>query len=347
LPKAAEKDSPGVSSRKAFQPFFVKPKLPAKMKPAARKRLRRTLYIVISAFLLCVGGATYLFYFALARKAPYNPDAASETDSMAAEGRARESLWMAATGFERLSLRAKDGTPLEGYYLAAPTVSRRTALLVHGYGTHAGLMAGYAQFYLADGFNVCMPDNRAHGASGGFWIGMGWLDKDDLEEWLRLLIRKNGSDSQILLHGVSMGASAIMMMNAEGLPSQVKCMVEDCGYTSAAAEFRHQLDQMFGLPSFPLLHIASLEAKIIAGYGFEEASALRYIKTARAPTFFIHGEADTFVPPSMARELYETASCEKQLWMVPGAGHAMAYYADPGEYIRRVRAFYGKYMEKE
>jgi fermentation-respiration switch protein FrsA (DUF1100 family) len=290
-------------------------------------------------------GTTYLFYFALARKAPYNPDEAPESESMALGERARGSSWMAAAGFEKLSLTAKDGTPLAGYYLAAPAASRRIALLVHGYGTHAGLMANYAQFYFADGFNVCMPDNRAHGASGGFWIGMGWLDKDDLGEWLRLLIRKNGNDCQILLHGVSMGASAIMMMNAGSLPSQVKCMVEDCGYTSAEAEFRHQLNQMFGLPSFPLLHIANLEAKIIAGYSFTEANALEAVKKSRVPTFFIHGDADTFVPASMARELYEAASCEKRLWMVPGTGHAMAYYADPGEYIRRVRDFYGKFFQ--
>jgi fermentation-respiration switch protein FrsA (DUF1100 family) len=220
----------------------------------------------------------------------------------------------------------------------------RIAVLVHGYGTNAFLMADYARFYFEEGFGVFVPDNRAHGASGGSWIGMGHLDKDDLRQWLDFLIEKNGSGCEILLHGISMGASAVMMLNDGSLPPQVKCVIEDCGYTSARDEFAYQLKGMFGLPPFPLLHIASLESKIIAGYSFAEASALDSLRTAAVPVFFIHGEADKFVPVSMARELYEAASCEKELWIVPGAAHAMAYYVNQGEYIRRTREFYAKYI---
>jgi fermentation-respiration switch protein FrsA (DUF1100 family) len=142
-----------------------------------------------------------------------------------------------------------------------------------------------------------------------------------------------------------MGASAVMMMmNGASLPPQVKCVIEDCGYTSARDEFAYQLQQMFGLPPFPLLYIASFESKIIAGYSFAEASALEQVRKSRVPILFIHGEADDFVPVSMARELYEAAACEKELWIVPGAAHAMAYYVNPGEYIRRVRGFYSTYI---
>ena len=294
--------------------------------------------------MLSAAGGSYLFYLALARKAPYDPEEIPETEKIAKADRAEGRTWMEGASFVRLSLTARDGTPLAGYYLAADKPSRRTAVLVHGYGANAGLMANYAQLYREDGFNVFMPDNRAHGASGGRWIGMGRLDRDDLIDWLGLLGGSAGDPDTIVLHGVSMGASAIMMMNTDELPSQVKCMIADCGYTSAWDEFRYQLKTMFGLPSFPLLFIASLEARLIAGYGFREASALECVKNSRVPTFFIHGTHDEFVPVSMARELYENASCEKQIWLVPGAAHAMAYYASPPEYSRRVREFYGKYI---
>jgi fermentation-respiration switch protein FrsA (DUF1100 family) len=218
------------------------------------------------------------------------------------------------------------------------------AVLVHGYGTNASLMADYARFYLEDGFTVFLPDNRAHGASGGRWIGMGRLERDDLLLWLDALIKKTGADCEILLHGISMGGAAVMMLSGENLPGQVKCLIEDCGYTSAEAEFKYQLKEMFGLPPFPLLHIASLESKIIAGYSFAEASALKEVKKSRVPIFFIHGEEDTFVPSSMARELYEAASCEKQLWLVPAAAHSLSFYVNRNEYISRVRDFYRKFF---
>jgi fermentation-respiration switch protein FrsA (DUF1100 family) len=314
------------------------------MKPAARRTLRLSAFVIGLALLASVGGGTGLFRFALARKGPAYEEQAAETDGIAAENRLRGRAWMRGFPFETLSARAKDGVALSGYYLAA--ASRRTAVLVHGYGTNASLMADYARFYLEDGFNVFLPDNRAHGASGGEWIGMGRLDRDDLLVWLRALVEKEGGGREILLHGISMGAAAVMMLGGEEIPPQVKCLIEDCGYTSAEAEFAYQLKQMFGLPAFPFLYIASLESKIFAGYGFAEASALEAVKNSRLPIFFIHGEADDFVPPRMARELYGAASCEKQLWLVPGAAHAMAYYANPPEYIRRVREFYGRYLEK-
>jgi fermentation-respiration switch protein FrsA (DUF1100 family) len=306
--------------------------------------LRVSALVIILGFLAGAAGGTYLFYFALARKGPVHEEQAAETDEIAAESRLRGREWMRASPFETLSLTAKDGVRLRGYYLAGS--SRRTAVLVHGYGTNASLMADYARFYLEDGFNVFLPDNRAHGASGGRWIGMGRLDRDDLLLWIRALIEKKEGGREILLHGISMGAAAVMMVSGEEIPPQVKCVIEDCGYTSAGVEFEYQLKQMFGLPPFPVFFIANLESKIIAGYGFAEASALEAVKKSRVPIFFIHGDADDFVPAYMARELYEAASCEKQLWMIPGAQHAMAYYVNPKEYIRRARDFYRRFFSE-
>ncbi|MDR1932331.1 MAG: alpha/beta hydrolase [Spirochaetales bacterium] len=302
--------------------------------------------ILLFLFLVSAGGGTYLFHFALARKGPAHEESAVDADELAAESRTEGRSWMRSAPFERLSIRAKDGARLAGYYFTAPQSGGpplRLAVLVHGYGTNAWLMADYARFYLDAGFDVFAPDNRAHGASEGNWIGMGRLDRDDLLRWLDLLIEKAGSGCEIVMHGISMGASAIMMASS-GLPPQVKCLIADCGYTSAGDEFAWQLEQMFGLPPFPLLYIASLESKIIAGYGFAEASALKEITKSRAPVFFIHGADDEFNPTSMALELYAAASCEKELWIVPGAEHAMAYYVNPGEYIRRVLDFCGKYL---
>ncbi|MDR1625407.1 MAG: alpha/beta hydrolase [Spirochaetia bacterium] len=312
------------------------------MKPSLRTALRLGALVSILGFLASAGGGTYLFYFALARKGPAHEERAAATDEIAAQSRLQGRAWMRASPFETLSASAKDGVSLRGYYRGGP--SRRTAVLVHGYGTNASLMADYARFYLEDGINVFLPDNRAHGASGGQWVGMGWLDRDDLLVWIQALIEKANGGCEILLHGISMGAAAVMMAGGAEIPSQVKCLIADCGYTSVEAQFKYQLEHMFGLPPFPLFHIASLESKIIAGYGFAEASALEAVKKSRIPIFFIHGDADDFVPARMARELYESAPGEKRLWLVPGAQHAMAYYANPQEYVRQVRDFYREFL---
>lgn len=51
--------------------------------------------------------------------------------------------------------------------------------------------------------------------------------------------------------------------------------------------------------------------------------------------FFIHGDKDTYVPTWMVYPLYEAKSAPKQLWIVPGAAHAVSYKENKEEYTRK------------
>ena len=62
------------------------------------------------------------------------------------------------------------------------------------------------------------------------------------------------------------------------------------------------------------------------------------------PMLFIHGDADTFVPTWMVYPLYEAKPEPKELWIVPGATHAMSYKDYPQEYTEHVKKFVGKYI---
>ena len=58
---------------------------------------------------------------------------------------------------------------------------------------------------------------------------------------------------------------------------------------------------------------------------------------------FIHGEEDTYVPFAMVQKLYTAAQCQKELYTVPDAGHALSSTVDP-RYWDKVFAFIGKHM---
>ncbi|GHU08762.1 alpha/beta hydrolase [Spirochaetia bacterium] len=256
--------------------------------------------------------------------------------------------WTVGITPEIWSITAKDGVILKGYFFRAGTEaiqSNKTAVLVHGYHGFAQQWDDVVKHYCEDGLNVFVADNRAHGASGGRYVGMGWLDKDDYLSWLPLIIEKTGSDCSILLHGVSMGGATVMMLSGEKLPPQVKCIIEDCGYTLVFDEFANVVKKWYHLPPFPLLYTGGLFAKFIAGYSLKEASSLSQLRKNRLPIFFIHGGDDDFVPTKMVYQLYEAAvGVDKELWVLPGVQHALSYQEDPGEYFRRVRTFYRKYI---
>lgn len=143
-----------------------------------------------------------------------------------------------------------------------------------------------------------------------------------------------------------MGGAAVLMTSGENLPSNVKAIVSDCAYTSVKDELSYQMKRMYHLPSFPLLNVTSIITKIKAGFTFEEASALQQVKNSKTPTLFIHGGNDEFVPTSMVNELFEACRSEKELFIVPGAGHGAALDTDPDGYIAKVKDFTEKYINK-
>ena len=63
---------------------------------------------------------------------------------------------------------------------------------------------------------------------------------------------------------------------------------------------------------------------------------------ARTPLLVMHGEADTFVPPYMARRIYDACSTKKRLDYFPGAGHCQSCLSDPKRYFSEVFDFLGK-----
>ncbi len=190
-------------------------------------------------------------------------------------------------------------------------------------------------------WNILLPDQEAHAQSEGKWIGMGWYDRLNTEEWMKVAHRRFNCDTMVV-HGISMGAATTMCVSGDSQPPYVRAFVEDCGYTSVWDEFKGELHKQFGLPAFPLLHVTSLVNKLWHGWSFKEASPLRQVASCTKPMLFIHGTADTYVPTWMVHPLYDAKPGKKALWLAPGSEHANAYRDHYQEYTRQVMLFLSK-----
>ena len=236
-----------------------------------------------------------------------------------------------------------NGVKLTGYYISAAQPTTKTALIIHGYTDNAIRMLMIGYLYNKDlGYNVVLPDLQYHGLIEGTTIQMGWKDRLDAQEWRNLAINKYGPETKLVVHGISMGAATTMMLSGEEQPQQVKCYIEDCGYTSVWDEFSQELKVRFNLPAFPIMYTTSWLCDLIYDWNFKEASALEAVKRCNLPMFFIHGDEDTFVPTWMVYPLYEAKSQPKELWIVPGVEHAEAYLKEKEEYTKRVSDFLNK-----
>lgn len=316
--------------------------------------MKRKVFIVIATvfvllFLVLTAASFYFYNVAVARAEKDflrgNPDL-EVSASLEENPYSNNEAWWEQQAFEEWSLMSDDGLKLHAYYLAAATNTNKTVIIAHGYSSKAADMGNLAQMYSDKlGYNVLLPDARGHGDSEGNYIGFGWPERKDYVRWIEQVIQHSGDQAQIVLHGVSMGGATVLMTSGEKLSSNVKAVVEDCGYTSAKEQLAYQLKRMYHLPSFPLIQTTSLVTKLRAGYYFGEASALEQVKKSVTPTLFIHGDEDLFVPTEMVYKLFENGSSEKKLVIVPGAGHGQARFVNPEAYDREVSEFLGAYVK--
>ena len=236
-----------------------------------------------------------------------------------------------------------DNLKLHSYKVLNETPSNKWAIVVHGYTSEGLKMSSYANNFYNAGYNIIVPDLRSHGLSEGDYIGMGWDDRLDIISWINYILNEN-NDSEIVLFGVSMGAATVAMTSGENLPSNVKAIVADCGYTSVWNEFSYQLDRLFSLPEFPIMNVSSLITKIRAGYSLKGASTIEQVKKSKTPILYIHGDQDDFVPYYMMDELYNATNSEKEKLTIKGAEHAKAADVNPTLYWNNVFNFINKYI---
>lgn len=315
-----------------------------------KKKLGYTfLTILIIVMGICIGGGFYMIDFAL-RPANENvnqeltmermcksyPQIRSWLDSLQQHNALRDTF-----------ITSPDGIRMHAYYAHASRPKKETAVIIHGYTDCAVRMFHIGYLYNHDlDYNILIPDLRYSGLTGGKAIQMGWFDRKDVMQWIDLTPSFFGDSIQTVVHGISMGAATTMMLSGEMLPANVKCFIEDCGYTSVWDQFEKELKEQFGLPAFPLLHVSSWLCDMKLGWNFKEASSVMQVAKCKLPMLFIHGDSDKFVPTYMVHKVYEAKPQPKELWIVPKTAHAKSYKNYPDEYTTKIRIFTEKYINK-
>lgn len=282
-------------------------------------------------------------------------EVADEEKSTTAETRATEFFykdkrlkeeWLEEMVVENreVGITSHDGLQLSGHKFEHSAPTNHWVILVHGYQSDENETLTIGRHFYQAGYNVLTIALRAHGASDGKYIGMGYLDKEDLISWTNHLVAQY-PDSQIVYHGTSMGGATVLMASGMTLPQNVKAVVSDCAYTGIWEIFASEMRQRFSLPPFPVLYMAQIMGRVRAGYNIKDGNVLKFVKNSSLPTLFIHTTPDDFVPVSMVHDLYEAKiNGEKELYILDDGGHAEAKFVDPENYYSKIYDFIDQYL---
>ena len=245
------------------------------------------------------------------------------------------------TPHEDVSIVSEDGYRLAGklymFKNGAPVV-----IFFHGYHGIAE-WDGYGFFKICreHEINILMVDERAHGKSGSKVITFGIMERHDCIQWIGYVNERFGTDTEIILSGVSMGAATVLMASELGFPANVSAVIADCGYTEPVAMVKETIRNM-KLPVKPVYFLIRLAARIYGGFNLEEASALSAVSKIMVPVLFIHGSGDSVVPVSMNEALYKNCNAVKQRVLIAGADHANSALTDYDTYRKEIVDFLNK-----
>ncbi len=255
---------------------------------------------------------------------------------------------------EKIKIKAKDKTDLCAYFWRSKDAfSSDAVILCHGFQDSAAGMSYLAEEYHRRGFSILSVDMRGHGSSGSKLITMGYKDAEDILLWIEHLQKLLGETVHIILHGVSMGSSAVLRsISLDSFPSQaVFLVVSDSCFSDYTEQMNIYLSSLFPNKGFQkyirymLLKYMSLCNVILQGFSFKSHAPIKALKkratlpSASVPILFFHGEHDTMVPLSMAEALYEVTTEPKKLVVVYKAPHIGSFFYESEMYMNTIMEY--------
>jgi pimeloyl-ACP methyl ester carboxylesterase len=239
-----------------------------------------------------------------------------------------------------VTLVTDDAVPIDAAHL--PGTGDLAIVVAHGFTLHwrRPNVWRIANRLNAYGAGVIVFDFRGHGRSGGLST-LGDREIKDLDvaaAWARQL-----GYQRVAALGFSMGAS--VALRHAGLIGGVDAVVSVSGPGRWYYRGTERMRRMHLAVEHRLGRMVTRQwlKTRVSPHGWKpvpvppaEAAA----KIAPVPLLIVHGDKDLYFPPEHARQLYIAANDPKELWLLPGMGHAEAGTTD--DLVDRIAAWIDK-----
>lgn len=252
-------------------------------------------------------------------------------------------VWFSKQKVDVFTIKSKDNLTLKGYFLN--NNSNKIALILHGYHGRYYSSTTQAKIFYEEGYDVLLPNNRAHDTSEGDYFTMGPKEVDDVLRWIDLLIKRN-SKYEIVLMGVSMGAHiAMSVIGDKNLPNNVKVLIEDCGYNNLKSILYDQLRTKFTPGFSKTLLLFSSFYSYISGFSLNH-SVNNSLQNMSCPILLIHGDKDNYVKTYNVylNEEKVNANVDKELAIFNNARHNESKLQTQ-KYKETILSFIRKYIK--
>ena len=243
--------------------------------------------------------------------------------------------------YEDVELVTADGVNFGAWYFRQPG-SPQTVIVSGG---HKGQRQGALGISIAlwrKGFNVIVYSYRGMSGSDRAPITFGIKEVLELQAVIAFA-RKRIPHARIGLLGYSMGA-VVSLLGAAGEPG-VEALVLDSPFSDLRTLLIENVRTRARLPGTPFVWLAGLMLRARTGNRLADCSPISVLSSLEPrPLFFIHGGGDRITNVNHSRRLYDAYRGPREIWIVQGAPHAGAYFADRPLYVERVAGFFARHL---
>ncbi|HVG91534.1 MAG TPA: alpha/beta fold hydrolase [Alphaproteobacteria bacterium] len=243
-----------------------------------------------------------------------------------------------------VSIRASDGVVLKGWYVHPRVYNGNTVVLLHGITDNREGVAGYGQLLLEHGYAVLLPDARRHGESGGDLATYGVKEADDIHRWVSWVYQH---DPPQCVYGLGESYGAALLLQSLAVENRFCAVAAESTFSTAREMSFERVSGPLHLPSWvgrtlgrPAIWSAVVYAHLRYGLDLLQPSPLEAVRSSKVPVLLIHGEADRSIAAWHSQRIANAAPDHVELWLVPHAGHTMAWAAAHQEFESRLLGWF-------
>jgi len=199
----------------------------------------------------------------------------------------------------------------------APSGPKGTVIILHGLGESKASFPyfGAAKVLARKGYDVVLPDLRAHGRSGGKYVTYGAKEKHDVKAVMDALLVDGTVSQPLYACGATLGGATAIQYAA--IDPRCKAVLAITPYQDFQAIARHKLLPL-GVTGEKLA--AAIEkAEELGDFQAADASTTDAAASLTVPLLLVHGMIDLRVPAEQSKAIYQAAAGPKELRLVtPG-----------------------------
>lgn len=239
------------------------------------------------------------------------------------------------SSFQTVYLKTKDSLKLEVWYIEVDN-ARGTVCLFHGHGGTKSGVIKEAEEFRKMGFNTLLLDFRAHGNSEGNTSTIGYDETEDVR--LAYDYIKNKGEKNIVLWGISMGASTITKAIKDYTLQPAKVILEmPFGTIEDAVVGRVK---MMRLPPQPIATLLTFWGGAEHGFWAFGMKPQEFVKNIVCPTLLQWGEHDPRVSKAEEDILFKNiASANKKFIVYKNSAHESLCKKETEKWVSEVSAF--------